>query len=188
MDRSLLDLLEGSPVVASVKDEEGLEAVLKSDCEVVFLLYGSVLDISATVQRLKDAGRTVLVNVDLLEGFAGREIVVSFIRQHTAADGVLSSKAFMVRAAREQGLFAVHRFFLVDSFSYHNLAKQVAISKADCVEILPGCMPRVIGWVVGDVGVPLIAGGLVCDREDVFAALQAGATAIASSNHEVWRM
>ncbi|WP_119291870.1 glycerol-3-phosphate responsive antiterminator [Streptomyces sp. YIM 130001] len=188
MSRSLLDLLEENPVVASVKDEEGLEAVLRTDCPVVFLLYGSVLDISSTVRRLKDAGRTVLVNVDLLEGLAGKEIVVSFIRENTAADGILSSKAFMVRAAREQGLFAVHRFFLIDSFSYRNLARQLSISKADAIEILPGCMPRVIGWVVADIDAPVIAGGLVCDKEDVIAALQAGATAIASSNQDVWRM
>ena len=49
-------------------------------------------------------------------------------------------------------------------------------------------MPRVISWVVADIDVPLIAGGLVCDRDDVFAALKAGAAAIASSNREVWKM
>ena len=80
----------------------------------------------------------------------------------------------MVRAAREAGMHAVHRFFLIDSLSYRNLARQVRLSRADSVEILPGCMPRVIGWVVADIEVPLIAGGLVCDREDVFAALKAG--------------
>lgn len=185
---SLPSLLEESPVVASVKDEEGLNAVLRSECRIVFLLYGSVLDLPSIVQRLKDDGRIVLVNVDLVEGFAGKEIVVRYVKEKTAADGVLSSKAFMVRAARELGLFAVHRFFLIDSFSYRNLAPQVRMSKADCVEILPGCMPRVISWVVADIDVPLIAGGLVCDRDDVFAALKAGASAIASSNREVWKM
>ncbi len=185
---SLPSLLEEHPVVASVKDEEGLDAVLRSECKIVFLLHGSVLDLPSIVQRLKDDGRIVLVNVDLIEGFAGKEVVVRYVKEKTAADGILSSKAFMVRAARELGLFAVHRFFLIDSLSYHNLAAQVRKSNADCVEILPGCMPRVISWVVADIDVPLIAGGLVCDRDDVFAALKAGAAAIASSNREVWKM
>ncbi|MBB4789499.1 glycerol-3-phosphate responsive antiterminator [Streptomyces nodosus] len=185
---SLPALLEEHPVAASVKNEADLQAVLRADCKIVFLLYGTVLDLPAVVHRLKDAGRIVLVNVDLLEGFAGKEIVVRYIKERTDADGILSSKAFMVRAARELGLFAVHRFFLIDSMSYRNLAPQVRQSKADCVEILPGCMPRVISWVVADIDVPLIAGGLVCDRDDVFAALKAGASAIASSNHDVWAM
>jgi len=181
-------VLEEHPVVASVKDDEDFRAVLRSDCAVVFLLYGSLLTIEQQVAELKRHGKAVLVNVDLLEGFGGREVVVEYLRQRTAADGVLSSKAHMVRAAREAGMHAVHRFFLIDSLSYRNLARQVRLSRADSVEILPGCMPRVIGWVVADIEVPLIAGGLVCDREDVFAALKAGAAAVASSNHEVWEM
>lgn len=188
MDGSLMTILEDHPVVASVTNADGLDAVLRSDCQIVFLLYGSLLDLAAVVDKLKAHGKTVLVNVDLVEGLSGREVAVQYVKERTAVDGILSSKAFMVRAAREMGLFAVHRFFLVDSMSYHNLAKQVQMSKADCVEILPGCMPRVISWVVADIDVPLIAGGLVCDRDDVFAALKAGAAAIASSNRDVWAM
>ncbi|MFF3641287.1 glycerol-3-phosphate responsive antiterminator [Streptomyces sp. NPDC002564] len=182
------DLLAENPVIASVNDEDGLRAVLTSSCRMVFLQYGSVLDLPDVVRRIKDTGRTVLVNVDLIEGFSSKEVVVRYVRERTAADGVLSSKGSMVRAAHELGLMAVHRFFLIDSLSYRNLAAQVSRSKADCVEILPGCMPRVIGWVVADIDVPLVAGGLVCDRDDVFAALKAGAAAIASSNQDVWEM
>ncbi|MER5890187.1 glycerol-3-phosphate responsive antiterminator [Streptomyces sp. NPDC001941] len=182
------DLLAENPVIASVNDEDGLRKVLESSCRVVFLQYGSVLDLPDVVRRIKDTGRTVLVNVDLIEGFSSKDVVVRYVREKTAADGVLSSKGPLVRAAREAGLIATHRFFLIDSLSYRNLAAQVSRSKADWVEILPGCMPRVIGWVVEDIDVPLIAGGLVCDRDDVFAALKAGAAAIASSNTDVWEM
>ncbi|ANW22154.1 glycerol-3-phosphate responsive antiterminator [Streptomyces clavuligerus] len=188
MDASLTELLEQHPVIASVKDADGLRAVLGSGPRIVFLLYGSLLDLPDIVRTLKDHGHIVLVNVDLLDGFAGKEVVVRYMKERTAVDGILSSKAFMVRAAREQGLYAVHRFFLIDSFSYHNLVPQVRISKPDCVEILPGCIPRVISWLVAETDVPIIAGGLVCDREDVFAALKAGACAIASSNRDVWAM
>ncbi|TDD86152.1 glycerol-3-phosphate responsive antiterminator [Saccharopolyspora karakumensis] len=182
------DLLLDNPVIASVKDDAGLDAALRSECPVVFLLYGSVLTVSSLVERLKDAGKTVLVNVDLVEGFVAKEIVVQFVREKTGADGILSSKAALVKAARAHGLLGVHRLFLVDSFSYHNLGRQIAISKPDYVEILPGCVPRVITWLRADIDVPIIAGGLVCDKDDVVAALGAGAAAIASSNTDVWAM
>lgn len=188
MDTPLLKILQDNPVIASVKDDAGLQSVLRSECKVVFLLYGSVLNIVSIVQTLKSQGKTVFVDVDLLEGFASKEIVVRYLRLHTDADGVLSSKALMVKAAKEQGLFAVHRFFLIDSMSYQNVNKQLRVSKADCLEILPGCMPRVISWLLEDVTIPLVAGGLVCDKDDVVAALKAGATAVASSNQSVWTM
>ena len=188
MDNPMLELLRENPVIASVKDDAGLRSVLRSECKIVFLLYGSVLNVSSIVEVLKKHGKMVFVDVDLIDGFASKEIVVTYLKIHTAADGVLSSKAFMVKAAKEQGLFAIHRMFLIDSMSYQNVGKQIKMSRADCIEILPGCMPRVISWLLEGVTIPLIAGGLVCDKEDVVAALKAGATAVASSNEGVWLM
>ncbi|WP_302694684.1 glycerol-3-phosphate responsive antiterminator [Curtobacterium sp. Csp1] len=143
---------------------------------------------SCSTERCKATGKTVLVDVDLLDGFAAREVVVTWLAANTRADGVLSTKANLVRAAKRAGLVAVHRFFLVDSFSYHQLARVVAQSQPDAVEILPGCVPRVLTWLRDDVDVPIVAGGLVCDKADVVAALGAGAVAVASSNRDVWGM
>jgi glycerol uptake operon antiterminator len=184
----ITDVLSLHPVIASVKDEDGLRAVVQAPCPVVFVLFGSVMTIHGIVAALKKAGKTVFVDVDLLDGFSSKPITVDFLKAHTQADGILSSKSIMVRAAKSAGLLAVHRLFLVDSFSYNNVSKQVKISQPDAIEILPGCMPRVISWVREDTDIPLIAGGLVCDKEDVMAALGAGASAIASSNRDVWSM
>lgn len=185
---TLLEALRDDPVIASVKDDSALDEVLASDRDVVFVLYGSVLDVVSIVDRAKDAGKTVLVDVDLLDGFAARDVVVTWLAAHTRADGVLSAKSSLVRAAKRAGLVAVQRFFLVDSFSYHQLPRVVEQAKPDAIEILPGCMPRVITWLRNDLDVPIIAGGLVCDKADVMAALGAGAVAVASSNRDVWGM
>ena len=185
---SVLEALRDDPVIASVKDASALDEVLASDRGVVFVLYGSVLDVADVVDRAKDAGKTVFVDVDLLDGFSSREVVVTWIAEHTRADGVLSTKSNLVRAAKRAGLVAVQRFFLVDSFSYHQLPRVVEQAKPDAIEILPGCMPRVITWLRDDTAVPVIAGGLVCDKADVMAALGAGAVAVASSNRDVWGM
>lgn len=182
------DVLSFHPVIASIKDEDGLRAVLHAPCPVVFVLFGSVMTIHSIVATLKNAGKTVFVDVDLLDGFSSKPIAVDFLKAHTQTDGVMSTKSIMVRAAKAAGLMAVHRLFLVDSFSYNNLSKQVKISEPDAIMILPGCMPRVISWVRDDTNLPLIAGGLVCDKEDVMAALGAGASAIATSNRAVWVM
>lgn len=126
--------------------------------------------------------------MDLLDGFSSREVVVTWLAANTRADGVLSTESNLVRAARRAGLVAVQRFFLVDSFSYHQLPRVVEQAQPDAIEILPGCMPRVIAWLRSYTAVPIIAGGLVCDKADVVAALGAGAVAVASSNRDVWDM
>jgi len=184
----LVELLHDDPVITSVKDLAALDEALASDHRVVFLLFGSVVDIDGIIARCKAAGKTVLVDVDLIDGFATRDIVVTWLGTRTGVDGVLSTKTNLIRAAKAAGLLAVHRFFLVDSFSYHQMPRVVGQSKPDLVEILPGCMPRVISWLRDDLDVPIIAGGLVCDKADVVAALGAGALSVASSNRDVWRM
>jgi glycerol uptake operon antiterminator len=175
-----------SRVISSVKDEAGLDAALETSARVIFLLYGSLLDLDATIERVKAAGRICFVDVDLLEGFAGRPVVIEYLAGDTSADGVLSAKTQMVKAARDHGLMGGHRFFLVDSRAYRRVEPQTALSGADFIEVLPGCIPRVIKWLREEVRLPIIAGGLIVDREDVRAALAAGASGVATTNRGVW--
>lgn len=176
------------PVIASIKNDDALAGALASRCQTLFILYGDITTIESIVGRAKRGGRKVLVNLDMVEGYASKPVAIRHLQRHTHADGILSSKAPMVRAAKELGLVAIHRLFMIDSFAYHQLPEQVRISQADCLEILPGCLPRVIQWIHKDTCLPLIAGGLVCDVNDVTAALRAGATWVATSDQKLWNL
>ncbi|BDZ76271.1 glycerol-3-phosphate responsive antiterminator [Claveliimonas bilis] len=46
----------------------------------------------------------------------------------------------------------------------------------------------VVQWAVEEHDGPVIAAGLVCDRQLVIENLKAGAIAICSTNHTVWDM
>ena len=113
----LLELLAAGPVIAAVKDEEGLAQALESDVSVLFLLYGDVLTIRDTAERVREAGKRVFVHLDLIDGLAAREISADFIARSTSADGVISTKAALTRRARELGLVAIQRIFLLDSMA-----------------------------------------------------------------------
>ena len=182
------ELLHDRPVIASIKDDAGLDRALASDCQTLFILYGDITNIESIVQRAKKDGSTVLVNLDMVDGYATRSVAIKHLQRRTHADGILSSKAVLVRAAKDLGMLATHRLFMIDSFAYHKLPDQLRTSQADCLEILPGCMPRVIGWIRGDTDLPLIAGGLVCDANDVVAALRAGAQWVATSDQDLWNL
>ena len=43
---TMLELLEESPIIAAIKSWEGLEKSLKSECKVVFVLFGTICDIA----------------------------------------------------------------------------------------------------------------------------------------------
>ena len=95
--------------------------------------------------------------------------------------------AWGLRGRRELGLVAIQRFFLLDSMALDNIQRQRP-QDADLIEVLPGLMPKIIRRVAQLTGKPVIAGGLISDKEDVTAALSAGAVAVSTTNPAVWRM
>lgn len=183
-----MDLLSLGPVIASVKDEAGLAAAVRSDVQVIFLLFGDVANIGELTKRAHDGGKAVFVHLDLVDGLASREVSVDFLAKYTLADGVLSTKAALTRRAKELGLLAIQRFFLLDSMAISNIEKHLSPDTSDMIEVLPALMPKVIRRVCAVAGKPVIAGGLISDKEDVTGALAAGAVAVSATDPAVWEM
>ena len=188
MNQELRTILEDMPIIIAVKDDTGLEKCLQCDKKVVFVLYGSVITIPAIVRRLKEAGKTVFVDVDLMDGLSAREAAVDYLSRNTCADGIISTKAALVRHAKGLGLTTVHRTFLLDSLALENLRKTGSQNYADYIEILPGLMPKLITRLSERLPRPLIASGMIADKEDVITALSAGASAVSSTNPSVWEL
>jgi glycerol-3-phosphate responsive antiterminator len=117
---------------------------------------------------------------------SSREISVDFIRYETRADGIISTKQPQIRRAKELELYTVHRFFVIDSAAYDNVEKHVKSVRPDCVELMPGVMPKVIRRMKEHLPVPIIAGGLLSDREDIVSALDAGAISVSTTREDLW--
>lgn len=184
----IASILAESPIIAAVKDDAGLEFALTTDCRMVFLLYGSICNLPELVKRIKESGKLVMVHLDLIAGLASKEIAVTFVKTRTNADGVISTKPALVKAAKEQGLLTVQRFFLIDSIAMENCRRYMETGVADMVEIMPATMPKIIKRITAYCSVPVIAGGLISDKEDIVLALQAGAMGVSSTNSATWSM
>lgn len=188
MNIVMKEILEDCPIIAAIKDELGLEKCLTSDSKIIFILYGDICNLSEIVNKVKEKGKTAFVHMDLIAGLSNKEISVDFIKKHTDADGIITTKPALIKRAKELGLFTVLRFFVIDSMAFENIEKQSKIVRPDLIEILPGVMPKVIHTLVHLTHVPIIAGGLIRDKEDIMGALQAGAVSISTTNPEVWFM
>lgn len=182
-------MIEANPVIVAVKNMEDLELCCQRDeIRVVFILFGDICNICKIVQQVKDANKVAMVHVDLISGLLGKEVAVDFIHSTTVADGIISTKPTLIKRGRELGLQTILRVFLLDSMSYENLKRQVETAKPDMLEILPGLMPKIIRKVCNSVRIPVIASGLIVDKDDVMDALSAGSVAVSSTNHKVWFM
>ncbi|MFA6808100.1 MAG: glycerol-3-phosphate responsive antiterminator [Eubacteriales bacterium] len=176
------------PIIAAVKNENGLKDALNSECGVVFIIYGNLCSIGEIVRKVKETGKIAIVHIDLIEGLASKDIAVEYIKINTLADGIISTRPSIIKAAKERRLIAIQRFFLIDSIAIENFKKQVDNGYADAIEILPAVMPKIIKELSAFCKIPLIIGGLISDKEDVMLGLQSGAIAVSSTNREVWFM
>lgn len=183
----MIELFEDNPVVPGLISDADVDLVLKNDAKIVFVLYGDIAEIANIVKHLKDGGKTVFVNIDMVDGFSGRNSVIKFMKQNTMADGVISSKSSLLRYAKELDFYTIHRFFILDSSSYRSIGKQLEISRADFINVVPG-WTKIIEWAVEEHKKPVISAGLVCDKKIVIDNLNAGAIAICSTNHDVWEL
>lgn len=182
--QKLLAVLSDAPIIAAVKNEEGLAEALSSECAVIFFLYGTVCTLPQLVVRAKAADKLAFVHLDLIDGLSGKDVAVDFVHTATQADGIISTRPNLIRRGRELGLITIQRFFLLDSLAFENVLRQS--SGADAIDILPGVMPKTLRRLAERLHLPLIASGLISDKEDIMAALGAGAVAVSSTSSPLW--
>ena len=82
----------------------------------------------------------------------------------------------------------IQRIFLIDG---NALKKGIEIAhscKPDAIEVLPGIMPTIIDRLTKLTPLPIIAGGLISNRNEIEEGLKAGALAISSGNPKLWNL
>ena len=186
--KSAKELLAGSPVIAAVKDDAGLRKALDSDCQVIFLLYGTILNIGDLVQQVRARDKICIVHADLVEGLSNRDIAIDGLVKLSQPDGIISTRASLIRRAQTLGLLTIQRAFMLDSMSMRSLLAQVETNRPDFIEILPGLIPNIIREIISKTSIPIIAGGLIRSKQDVMQALNAGVIAVSTTTQEVWEM
>ncbi|MBD5082930.1 MAG: glycerol-3-phosphate responsive antiterminator [Clostridiales bacterium] len=185
-ENTLYQHLENYPIISAVKDDVGLEKCIESESRIVFVLYGSINNISDIVSRLKKADKTVFVHADLIDGLANREASIEFLNSAVKPDGIISTKLSLIKRAKSLGMLTVMRFFVIDSRAMENIRHCDLKQYADFIEILPGLMPKIINKVSQLTKKPVIAGGMIDEKDDVVTALSSGAVAISTTNTKVW--
>lgn len=183
----VVNLPKDNLVIPAIKDDVWLESALLSECEVIYILYGNIINIATIVQKIKDAGKIALVHIDLIEGLSSKSISVDFIQKYTRADGIISTRPQLISRANKLGLISIQRFFLLDARNYDNVKKHVKENNPDIVEVMPAGLVKMIRYVLTEINTPLIASGLILDDKDVNGALEAGSFAVSTTNRSLWK-
>lgn len=180
--------VQSSPIIAAVNDQEKLEPAIHSPCEIIFLLYGSIFNLKEIVDRCREQDKCILVHIDLMEGLSKDAVALKYLHYNIKPDGIITTKSNLIKIAKDMGMFSIQRLFILDSLSLDSGIKSIHSTRPDAIEILPGIMPKIIQTIHHETRIPVVAGGLIGDKEDVVNVLKAGAVGVSTSKREVWYM
>ena len=182
---TLISCLECNPVIAAVTDEKWQQA-LESPAQMIFYLSANLLTVEEKVRQAHGAGKYVMVHLDLAEGIGRDRSGIRFLAQ-CGVDGIISTKAQLIRLAKEQGLITVQRFFALDSKGMESIEEMLRSTNPHLMEIMPGVIGKAIKQFSAGT-IPVIAGGLIETKQEVTAAIGNGATAISTGRKELWEL
>lgn len=188
MKNLFTEKMKKNPIIAAVKDLGKLDAALNSDCNIIFLLCGSIFNVKDVVQKVREKGKMIFIHIDLLDGFSKDAVALKYISEEIRPDGIISTKNSQLKAAKNMGLLTVQRIFIIDSLSIDTAVKASQMIEPDAIEIMPGIMPRITKQLSSSLTVPVIVGGLVSETVEVENAIKSGALGVSSSSKEIWEM
>ncbi|SHK16544.1 glycerol-3-phosphate responsive antiterminator [Paramaledivibacter caminithermalis] len=188
MNNKLLLRLEENPIVAAVNHIEKLKPAIKSPCKIIFLLTGNIYNLKGIIAQSKEAHKNIYVHIDLIEGFSKDKTALKYINEKMNPDGIITTKTNLIKSAKSLNICAIQRLFLLDSLSLETGVNSIHSTRPDAIEVMPGIMPKIITKIHNETKIPIIAGGLISDKEDVIQCLKAGSVGISTSSEKIWYM
>lgn len=171
-------------VIAAVKNNDQLKTACCSSVSMVFDLAPSIKSVKSRTEFCKSCNKPIFIHMDLVEGIGKDRAGLEFIKA-CGVDGIISTRASIIKLAKEIGFKTVQRIFVIDSQSIKSATAILKINP-DMLEIMPGVVPRAIKEFKSVLSVPIIAGGLIETADDIESAFSAGAFAVSTSFENLW--
>lgn len=171
------------PASRQMKD---LEKAIASPYEYLVLLDVHIAQLKHACSMVHQANKKLFLHIDLIQGLQSDGHATEYLCQEYRPYGIMSTKSSVIQKAKQKGVVAVQRIFLIDNSALEKSCKLLQTTQPDVIEVLPGGMPSVIRKVKERTSLPILAGGFILTHEDVEFALQAGAEAVTTSNTKLW--
>ncbi len=181
-----IETIKDNPIIAAVQNKRALQSALSLGVPTVFLLNTDIFSAKEFVDMAKEAGSNVFLHMDLIDGLSSNAKALDYVKNRIMPSGIISTKSTLIKYAREQGMFCIQRFFMVDSAGFKNSVKTAKKNKSSMIELMPGIIPDVIKEFTNKIETPTIAGGLVTQKKQVIDALSCGAIGVSTGNETLW--
>ncbi|AFH66261.1 glycerol-3-phosphate responsive antiterminator [Paenibacillus caseinilyticus] len=177
----------GQKILPAAKTMKQFEKIMESSYEYGVFLDTHIGQLKSIYAMARSRGKKMFLHADLIQGLKSDEYAAEYLCQDIKPYGLISTKTSVILKAKQKGIQAIQRIFLLDTIALEKSYTLLEKTKPDFIEVLPGGMPSIIAEVHQRSGIPIFAGGLIRTVEDVERALEAGATAVTTSNESLFK-
>ena len=182
-----LTVLRNRPVIAAFRDIKSLCIQNLNHTDVLFILGGTIFDLPQIVQQAKRYQKLVFVDIDLIKGVGRDAPGVRYLAKESQIDGIITTRSNLIKSGQKEGLIAIQRVFVLDSESLVGGLGAIEKSGPDAVEILPGLiLPKIMKRIRMLTSIPVIAGGLITQKEEIREILASGAIGISTTSSSLF--
>jgi glycerol uptake operon antiterminator len=180
-------LLDQTRIIPAVRSPEFLIPSSLAPGKIVYFLFGNPENTAEMMERVAAAGKVPIINIDLAAGFARDQAAVSYLA-HRQVQGIISTHPEPLRAARDFGLFAIKRTFLLDSAALESALRSLDQFMPDALEVLPAmAAPHIVHRLHQMYPtLPVIAGGLITTLREIEDLINRGISTVSVSDHRLW--
>ena len=182
-----LTRLHTAPIIAAVGNRDAFQTALASPAQAIYLLFGTPLSLPGLIRDARREGKLCMINLDFVEGLARDRHAIEYLASH-GAEGIVSTKADVLRTVKALGMVSVLRTFIIDSAALVATLKVVTPFAPDAVEILPAiAAPKVLArFRPLHPGLHIIGGGLVGSVREIESLFGEGVNSVSVSDARLW--
>lgn len=180
-------LLDQTHIIPAVRSTEFLVPSSLAPGKIVYFLFGDPDNTAEMMELVAGVGKVPIINIDLAAGFARDHAAVSYLAHHHV-QGIISTHPEPLRAARDFGLFAIKRTFLLDSAALESALRSLDQFMPDALEVLPAmAAPHIVHRLHQMYpSLPVIAGGLITTLREIEDLIHRGINTVSVSDHRLW--
>ena len=180
-------MINENNIIAAVRDEISFDLAINSKAKIIFHLSPDIENMQMLSKKAHNKNKKVFIHIDLTSGLGKDLSGIRYVKK-ADIDGIISTRANLIKLANECGLTTVQRVFIVDSHSIDTTMDLSKSAKPDMIEVMPGVSEKIIKILCSKTATPIIAGGLIDTKEEVKIALKSGAASISTSNQQLWEL
>lgn len=177
--------LRDYPIMAVMHDRGRLEAFLKSASRIVFVANVDLFSLKEVANRVSANGKLMIANLDSIPGLAPDRVGLDYLTS-IGIRAVATKQTALIPRIREAGALSFLKLYITNRSNLELMSHDIQASQAELVQVQPAPILASLTDQERRSLEPFIAAGFVQDADDVRAALDHGAFAVATRSEELW--